>query len=67
MSTFEFMIHCFSLAPRHLKFQYDKVDCKWVDAYSTMSNVTIEFDLFIKIYSLNVIDAKSLDEFVGKS
>jgi hypothetical protein len=32
-----------------------------------MSNVTIELDPFKKIYSLDLVDAKSLDEFVGKS
>ena len=66
MSTFEFMMHYFSPAPRHRKFHYDETNYKCIDANSIISNVTIEFDPFEKIYSLDLVDAKSLDEFVGR-
>ena len=67
MLTFEFMIYYFSLALGHLEFNYDQTNCKWVDAYSIMSNATMEYHPVRKIYSLDLVDVKSLDEFVGKS
>ena len=40
--TLEFMMYYFPHIPRHLKFHYDRIDCKWVYAYSIASNVTME-------------------------
>ena len=56
----------FFLLPGYLKFHYDQTNYKLVDVDSIKSNVTIEYDLLRKIYSLDPIDAKSLGEFVGK-
>jgi hypothetical protein len=67
MLTFECMTYYFSLAPRHLKFHYDQTNYKWVDVDSIMSNVITECGLIRKIYTLDHVDAKSLDEFVEKS
>ena len=66
MPTFKIMMYNFSLALGHLKFHYDQTNCKWVDVDSIMSNVKMEYDPVGKSYSLDPIDAKSLDEFVGK-
>jgi hypothetical protein len=51
------------LFPRlvHLKFHYDQTDCKWGDAKSIMSNVTMDHDLVRNICSLDPVDAKSTD------
>ena len=57
MSTFEFMKYYLSPALGHLKFHYDQTNCKWVNANSIMSNMTMEYDLVTKIYSLDPIDA----------
>ena len=67
MPTFEIVMYHFPPTPRHLKFHYDQTNYEWVDAYSIMSNVMMEYDLVKKIYSLDPVDAKSLDVFVGKS
>ena len=64
MPTFKFMMYCISPSSRHLKFLRDQLNSKWVDANSIMSNVTMDYDLVRKIYLLDPIDAKSLDEFV---
>ena len=64
MPTFEFKMFYLSPAPRHLKFQYDRIGCKWNNAYSIMSNVTMEYDPVRKNFMLDPIDAKNLDEFV---
>ena len=67
MPTFEFMMYYFSPTLGHLKFHHDQTNCKWIDAYLIMSNVTMENDPVRKIHLLDPIDATSLDEFVGKS
>ena len=67
MPDFEIMMYYFSYAPEHLKFHYDQTSCKWVDLDSIMSNVTMDFDPIRKMYLLDLVDAKSLDEFVEKS
>ena len=67
MPTFKTMMYFFSLAPRHLKFHYNQRDCKWVDANTIMSNMTMGYDPVRKFYSLDLIDAKSLDKFMGNS
>ena len=46
---------------------YDQTYCKWVNANSIVSNVTMYYDMVRKISLLDPIDAKSLYEFVGKS
>ena len=67
MSSFEFTMYYISPTLRHLTLYNAQTYCKWVDANSIMSNVTMEYDPIRKIYSLDLVDAKSLDEFVGKS
>ena len=67
MPTSNFMMYYFSPAPRHFKFHYDQTYYKWVNVDSIMSNVTMEYDPFRQIYPLDPVDAKSFDEFVGKS
>ena len=67
MSSFEFTMYYIFPTSRHLTFHYDQTNFKWVDANSIMSNVTMEYALIRKIYSLDLVDAKSLDKFVGNS
>ena len=67
MPTFEFMMYYFSPALGHLKFHYDQKGWIWIDAYSIMSNMNMEYDMIKKIHLLDPIDSKSLDEIVGKS
>jgi hypothetical protein len=38
-----------------------------MDANSIKSNVTMEYNMVKEIYSLDLVEAKSLDEFMGKS
>ena len=64
MLTFEITMYLFPPTPGYLKFYYDQLDCKVVDAYSIVSNVTVEYVPVRKMYLLDPIDAKSLDEFV---
>ena len=67
ISTLEFMMYCFSPALGHLKFHNDQTNHKWVDAYSIMTNVMMEYDPIKNIYSLDPVDAKNLDEYGRKS
>lgn len=64
MPTFEIMMVYFHPNPKHLKFHHDQTNCKWVDAYSIRSSVTMEYDTIENIHSLNLLNAKNLDEFV---
>lgn len=59
MPTFEVMMFYFSLVPGDLKVHSNQTYCKWVDAYSIMSHVTMEYDLVRKMYLLDPVDAKS--------
>lgn len=63
--TFEFTMYHFPPVLRRLKSHNDQAICKWVDACSIMSNVAIVYDPTRKIYLLDNLDAKNLDEFVG--
>ena len=64
MLTFKSRMYYFSPAPRYLESHYDQTNCKRIYANSIMSNVTMKYDPIRKIYLLNPVDAKSLDEFV---
>ena len=67
MPTFEITMYQFSHALGHLKFHFDHTYCKWVDVDSIVSNVTMEYVLVRKIYSFDLVHAKSLNEFLVKS
>lgn len=43
LPTFEFIMYYLSPTPRHLKFHYNRTNCKWVDV-TIMSNATMEYD-----------------------
>ena len=63
--TTEILLNWFSKAPGHLKFKYDASDCVWIDVDTVISTVTMSYNSGTKIYSLDDVDAASLQEFVN--
>ena len=61
------MLSWFNKAPGQLKFKYDHSDWKWIDLDSIISTVTMSFNSNTNLYSLDPVDAASLNEFMAKN
>ena len=49
-----------------LKFRYDVADAIWIDADCIISTVTLNYSASTNLYSLDVEDARSFNEFASK-
>jgi hypothetical protein len=64
--TKQVLLNWFSKTQGNSKFKYDHSDCKWVDVDAIISTVTLTYSPSQKVYTLNLEDAASLNEFVTK-
>ena len=47
------------------KYKFVESDCVWVDVDAIISIVSLEYESTSKIYTLDEIDANSLNEFIA--
>jgi len=61
------MLYYFTLALRQYKFRYDLTDFKCIRLDSIITNVILTFNPNSQIYTLDVGDAKNLNEHVSNN
>ena len=64
-STAMVYLHWFKKHVGLNKYTYDESDCVWVDVDSIISTVSLQYAPTSKIYTLDEVDAHSLNEFVS--
>ena len=58
-------LHWFKKQPGLNKYKYVESDCVWVDVDAIISTVSLEYESTSKIYTLDEVDANSLNEFIS--
>lgn len=64
-STLNLMVFMqwFRKHPDQMKFKYDHADCKWINVDTIIWTITVSYNSMSKIYTLDHVDATTLNEF----